>query len=270
MVRVAERIKEANGMKKTGVLLLFVLLALSAPATAAQTVINFDDLITAISPWNGTPNPSNGNEDVSIPDGYNGFNWNSYPELTSDSFNMGIIRAFYQDCFTGSPYIGGYAGGGTGNNYTFPTPMMAASNYGANPVNIGLATGAPFDFIGAYFSSWGGRAGTVYTPGATSITLTGYTGDWWHQYPTGGLGFWGGQAAFTLTFDLSTTGFDWVEADFTGIDRLGISSTAGPNGNVWAMDDFTVDADPVPIPPALLLLAPGLLGLAVMRRRFKE
>jgi hypothetical protein len=35
------------------------------------------------------------------------------------------------------------------------------------------------------------------------------------------------------------------------------------------MDDFTVDPDPVPVPSAVLLLGPGLVGLASTRKRFK-
>jgi choice-of-anchor C domain-containing protein len=70
---------------------------------------------------------------------------------------------------------------------------------------------------------------------------------------------------------------NWTDNSFTftasssSTDLTFISTTTNPSYNQWygaALDNVRVDA--VPLPSALLLFAPGLAGLAAIRRRFRK
>ena len=67
----------------------------------------------------------------------------------------------------------------------------------------------------------------------------------------------------------------WFDFDFFGINELEISSSSGTNaelgwrGQHFVMDDFTfTEFQQIPIPPTLLLLCSGLIGIAGFRRKF--
>jgi len=253
-------------LKRTILSLSLALLALGSSPFVSAATLDFDDLITTISPWDGTPNPDNGNESAYLPWDYGGFAWNHHPLLSGGG--QATLAVSYQDTFTGSPYIGAGGGGGNGNTYPFPSPKMAVTNlYGANPVAISRTDGGLFDFTGAWFSSWGNLNQFAFFS-ARSITLTGYRGDTLHDISYGAPTFTGGTAVISTTYALSSTAFVWVDANFLGIDKLEIRANApsdAPYAVRWAMDDFVAAAVPVPDSGALLML--GITGVAMMVRR---
>ncbi len=51
---------------------------------------------------------------------------------------------------------------------------------------------------------------------------------------------------------------------------LSILTDLSDDWNMWNIDFTVTEQTPVPLPPALWLFGPGLLGLAAMRRRFKK
>jgi hypothetical protein len=48
------------------------------------------------------------------------------------------------------------------------------------------------------------------------------------------------------------------------------NSVGGGGTTFYGLDHVSLTSAPVPVPPSLFLLAPGLLGLAAMRRRFTK
>jgi hypothetical protein len=81
--------------------------------------------------------------------------------------------------------------------------------------------------------------------------------------------YWGGQSLLNLSG--TTSAFPWTEYSFDVV-ASGSSTTitfAGSETPAWyALDGVSVN--PVPIPPSVLLFAPGLFGLTAIRRRFKK
>jgi hypothetical protein len=77
------------------------------------------------------------------------------------------------------------------------------------------------------------------------------------------------------TWTLQTSGPLWIGPGWTNITELDFNSFGGTNhgyggtGPHFVMDNFNGTA-PVPIPGALFLFAPGLAGLAAIRRRFTK
>lgn len=66
---------------------------------------------------------------------------------------------------------------------------------------------------------------------------------------------------------------EWSQAPFIFLrgsnDRLNEGGTQAMNLS-FQLTDLQVNAAPVPVPPSILLLAPGLAGLAAIRRRFRK
>jgi hypothetical protein len=55
-----------------------------------------------------------------------------------------------------------------------------------------------------------------------------------------------------------------------GIDTLTLVGSDPSGGNGFMIDYFTYNTNPVPLPSAVLLLGPGIAGLAAIRRRFTK
>jgi hypothetical protein len=168
-----------------------------------------------------------------VPTDYGGFTW------SGTGGYWGIIQNSY--------YRSYYA-----NGFDFPSNPNAVTNEspdqtGAPQVVISRSTA--FDFEGAWFGTW-----TAYNTrnyyGATSLTITGKLGD---------------TVVGTTTLALTPGLLTYQEVGFCGIDTLIFDVTAGSAGRYFLMDNFT-DAI-VPIPPSVLLLGSGLLGLVILRSR---
>jgi hypothetical protein len=72
---------------------------------------------------------------------------------------------------------------------------------------------------------------------------------------------------FSITFDGNILGFsDILFFDSTGINTFDMKIT---NEDNW-LTDGSVNFAPVPIPPAILLLGGGLLGMLGIRRKIKQ
>lgn len=130
------------------------------------------------------------------------------------------------------------------NNQIFPSPDKAFGGYGNN--NRMITSNHDFIFIGAYFSSF--LAYNAITPhfSATTLTISGYND-----------GVFVGSQDIPLEID-----FNWVAINLGGwVDEIR-GRTSGPGG-YFMMDNFTYV---VPLPPTVLLLGSGLLGLAGWRR----
>lgn len=113
---------------------------------------------------------------------------------------------------------------------------------GASPSNIDLAGAGTFDFNGAYF-----------------------TAAWFNQVISF-QGFNNSVLMYTSApYAINTATPIWIGFNWTGIDRLTISSSQ----DWWVMDDFTYNTQNIPATPepsTLLLLASGLGGFAFVRR----
>lgn len=171
---------------------------------------------------------------LQVPANYEGFNWDSDWYVAQEEH--------YKIAY--------------GNSYDFPSGDYAAMN-NFNALSVEMS-GNVFDFTGAYFSSF--ATAETYGPyGSESITVMGYLG---------------ATLMYTAQMVLPTDGFEWLQADMSGVDRLVF--TASARELYWLMDDFTYTAAAeqidliVPEPTSLLLLGFGLLGIAVVRRASRK
>jgi hypothetical protein len=148
-------------------------------------------------------------------------------------FNWDTAATIYSIQKTSSPGSG-YGIGTIGNVSVF-------NGYGVSPTDITLAGPGTFTFNGAQFTSaWFDQ----------TLTFSGYNG--------------ATLVDTSSAINISTTSPTWVELDWSGIDRLEITST----DRHWDMDNFTFNgAAPIPEPSTIFLLGAGLAGLGLVRRR---
>jgi hypothetical protein len=218
---VSLRVNFLEGEKMKKFVLLLAMLSIAGVAGA--TVVNFDDLPTS-QPW-AAPY-GNMSWDV-IPATYQGLNWTPNGD-SGWNVNSGTT---YQSAF--------------GNSYGAVSADNFASNSG---LAVATVDGTTFDFAGAYFSTWAQNNGFASFAGgyssATSVTVNGYNG---------------ATLVGTVNMNLSSTGFDWLTANFVGVNKLEISSNSSQG--YWIMDNFTYTPEPMTL--ALL----GLGALALRRKK---
>jgi hypothetical protein len=167
-----------------------------------------------------------------VPAAYKGFTWNGF-EVVS--------QATYQSTATG----------GWANTTAFPSvPNAAYNGNGAATVTLLPGNGYPITFGGADFWTWTWQ-NSKFVNSADVLTVTG----WLNGVQVG-----------HDTFDLNGTpqarydGYGWL------VDKVTFERTvAGGTEGYWLMDCVQVASTPVP--PSLYLLAAGLVGTLVARRR---
>jgi hypothetical protein len=172
------------------------------------------------------------NEAISLPTDYGGFTWSA----SGSSAYWGVVdNDSYKSLYS--------------NSFDFPTnPNVVINedgNIGAAQVMISRATA--FTFGGAYFGTWT-RNDNVNYYGATSVTITGKLGE---------------TEIGTIIIDLSPGPLVWYDIGLEGIDTLVFEAT-GPVGRYFLMDNFVYTH--APLPPSLLLLGTGILGLVGLRK----
>ena len=171
-------------------------------------------------------------EAIPLPTDYGGFTWSA----SGSSIYWGVVdndsyRSLYKNTF---------------NFETNPNVVINEDgHHGAAQVMISSAT--KFNFDGAYFATLTRKDNNNYF-GATSLTITGKLG---------------ATEKGTITIDLSPGPLVWYDVNFEGIDTL-IFEASGPVGRYFLMDNFV--ASQVPLPPSLLLLGTGILGLVGLRK----
>jgi len=162
-----------------------------------------------------------------IPDGYGGYHWHNFNYLDATDSK-----------FTNSGYHAGLS-----------SPKSVAYNSLAKDASVFADT--PFTFGGTYFTgAWNNGLHILVTGylsgklvGSDDFVASAYVSTWYAPS-------WSGTVD-KLTFH-----------SYGGIDVPGYSGS----GNHFAMDNFSV-VHPVPLLPSILLFAPGLFGIAAIRRR---
>lgn len=185
-----------------------------------------------------------------ISSSYAGFNWGPNPYIVNDAWYMGSYYA---------------------NSYGSPSGQIALFN-GHGAQNFRISSVTPFDFNGAMVSTWAyhdgfdpmgcGVAGFSCGGSATSLTIVGYNGSTY-------IG--------EVTTPLSSTSYQWVNANFENVTSLNLISSGSPAW--WLLDDFTYnesltnnveDAGAAPEPSTMALFGLGLIGAVAFYRRNKS
>ena len=152
-----------------------------------------------------------------IPQNYQGLVWTPYNIVSGWNVNSGST---YKSVFK--------------NTYDPVSLGNFASNSGAA---IASVSGTTFNFDGAYFSTWADHDGFT-SWSATSVTVEGYNGT---------------TLVGSITMNLSSNGYTWLNAGFKNITKIDIN---GGNGKYWIMDNFTI-----PEPATIGILSLGALSL---------
>lgn len=136
-----------------------------------------------------------------------------------------------------------------GNSYGSPSGEYAL--YNGDGENKDVFFSESIDFHGAYFTTWA-KNDAFGEGSSTSITIHGFNS---------------GTLVHTISMDLSSTSYEWLQADFVGVDQLQFQTSGFEEW--WLMDDFTYDinSSAVPIPAAAWLFGSALIGLAGIKRK---
>lgn len=150
----------------------------------------------------------------------------------------------------------GYSGFTWDNFYVVNKNAHYADFYYANGTVSGDYTGfngyrnqasvistAPITFNGAYL--------TAASDSILNITIQGYSG---------------AKELYTSTIQILNTSPTWFNANWSGVDKI-VFTPFGGSQNYFAIDNFTYETSPVPIPGAAYLLVSGLAALVIVRRK---
>jgi hypothetical protein len=203
----------------------------------------YTTLIDDADTKSGTQNAS-----LSITGTHTGINFSSSLNLTSLSAQSAILAFDLKKDFpAASSYSEGYQPGQNLSNYLHvqynasgSTPLHMAWDFGYS--------GSSTTGLGKLYILDAGRADLAWL-GGNPIVPTSYSGN----------------QDFTLV-----SGTHNIYVYFMPAASWGAGGLPGPGlqGMLNGTISLSFGAQPVPIPPALLLFAPGLAGIAVLRRRF--
>lgn len=263
-------------MKKVVMLAVAMLLA-AAPVALADSVITNPDLqdvraYSGIAPTNyltnwmdviGTPGDANSN----------GFN-TSKVVLTFTNPGATYYKDLKVDLYTNYPSTGNVSGGGDVAADVILSLNGGINNYGIAMTTHGGLTQGTLYAVGSLASSidrWGSKGG-IYggawddsssdtDPGNTAWTyITGTTGSFMDASSFN----WGaGDGVSQYMVSISYAGYNATQSG-------GLNTLTGFWGTGDCSNDgiaFTGTGSPVPLPPSVLLLGSGLLGLALLGKR---
>jgi hypothetical protein len=184
--------------------------------------------------------------------------------------------------------------------------MLGLLPLAANATNVAL--NAAVTLNGTFFTDAGSWGSGVISPGSTIVngspppdgTQWNLAGVWWngYDYPSnnivinlGGaysitsfviqaddndlyhISYWTGSAWQTAWDVPSPGGWGLTTSQYTlaapiVTDQLMVTAT--PGDGYYSVSQVVANGSPVPVPASMLLLAPGLVGVAGIRRRFKK
>jgi hypothetical protein len=181
--------------------------------------------------------------------------------LSSLAFSAHSAVITFDDASTTPTYekiLNGYAGFNWGGMYVM---QPVSSGYPDSGYNTGRVSG---DFV-----AWNYTRATVSAASGGTFDFTGahFASAWAANLDIVIEGWSAGSQLFSDTISIVDTGPTWFGANYAGIDQLKIIGS-----NNYVLDDFTYNENvsAVPVPAALFMFAPALLGFMGLRRKAKN